>query len=79
MKNSLNIETLEINKTLTIEEQNTFRMKFKPLLKLEGLISLCLEEEELYVEFDQSRFKLDSFKITLVEMGLPLKFEAILA
>jgi len=77
MKNSFNIETLETIRTLTLEEQNTFRIKFKPLLKIKGIKSLCLEAEELFVEFNPTEFNLDSFKIRLVEMGIPMKLEAI--
>lgn len=78
MKDSFNVEILKPIKTLTTEEQNTFRLKFKPLLKLEGIKSLCLEAEELYVEFDPTLFNLDSFKFILIETGFPLELDAVL-
>jgi hypothetical protein len=78
MKNSFNLEILKPIKSLTTEEQNSFRLKFKPLLKLGGLMSLCLEAEELYVEFDPALFKLDSFKFILIEAGFPLELDAVL-
>jgi hypothetical protein len=79
MKNSFNVEILKTNKTLTTEEQNTFRLIFQPLLKLEGIISLCLEEEELFVEFDPTLIKLDSFKFMLIEAEFPLESETLMA
>ncbi len=78
MKNSFNLEILKTNKTLTTEEQNTFRLKLKPLLKLDGIMSLCLEAKELYVEFDPALFNLDSFKQTLIKTGFPLELDAVL-
>ena len=78
MKDSFKVEILKPIKTLTTKEQNTFRLKFKPLLKLEGIMSLCLEAQELYVEFDPALFKLDSFKIILKKAGFPLKLDPVL-
>jgi len=78
MKNSFNLEILKTNKTLTKEEQNTFRLKFKPLLELDGIMSLCLEAKELYVEFDPALSNLDSFKQTLIETGFPLELDVVL-
>ncbi len=79
MKNSFKLEILKTNKTLITEEQNTFRQKFKPLLKVYGIISLCLESEYLYVEYNPELFKLDSFKLNILNMGFPLKLDAVLA
>ena len=78
MKNSFNSKTLKTNKTLTTEEQNIFRQKFKPLLKVDGIISLCLEAENLYVEYNPVSFKLDFFKLNILDMGFPLKLDAVL-
>lgn len=77
MKNSLNLEILKTNKKLTIEEQNTFRQKLKPLLNVSGIMALCLEDKELYVEFNPTLFKLDSFKQSLMKAGFPLELNAV--
>lgn len=79
MKNSFSIETLKTNKTLTTEEQNIFRQKFKPLLKVDGIISICIEADGLYVEYNPLSFKLDSFKLNILKMGFPLELDAVLA
>ncbi|MDX1828849.1 MAG: hypothetical protein R3342_04805 [Lutibacter sp.] len=78
MKNLFKLEILETNKTLTLEEQNDFRLKFKPLLKIAGIQSLCLEQNELYIEFDPIMFNKASFKHILNEMAFPLKLNKIL-
>ena len=75
MKNLFKLEVLKTNKTLTAKEQNDFRLKFKPLLNIDGVSSLCLEEEELYIEYDPKFFNLDSFKDILTDAGFPLKYE----
>ena len=77
MKNSFNLEILKINKNLTAEEQKTFRQKFEPLLDTPGIMALCLEAQELYVEFNPILFNLDSFKLLLIELGFPLKLELV--
>lgn len=76
MKNSFKLEILKTNRTLTTEEQNAFRLKFKPFLNIEGVISLCLEKEHLYIEYDPITYNLDSFKEILTAVGYPLENEA---
>lgn len=75
MKNLFKLEVLKTNKTLTAKEQNAFRLKFKPFLNIDGVLSLCLEEEYLYIEYDPKSFNLDSFKDILTDAGFPLKYE----
>ncbi len=75
MKNSFNLKILKTNKTLTTEKQNAFRLKLQPLLKLDGIMSICLEAEELYVEFNPVSFNLDSLKLILKDIGFPLEHE----
>ena len=78
MKNSFNLEVLKTNKILTTEEQRNFLLKFKPFLNIAGIISLCLEEETLYIEYDPISFNLNSFKEILTAVEFPLKYENIL-
>lgn len=72
MKNSFNLEVLKTSKTLTTEQQRSFRIKLKPLLGQDGVISLCLEADELYIEFDSAFFNLSSFRDILKDVGFPL-------
>ncbi len=75
MKNLFKLEVLKTNETLTAKEQNDFRLKFKPFLNIDGVSSLCLEEEHLYIENDPKSFNLDSFKDILTDAGFPLNYE----
>lgn len=77
MKNLFKLEILKTNKSLTTDEQDSFRLKLKPLLTLEGIMSLCLEKKKLYVEFNPALFNMDSFKHTLLQAGFPLKFNPV--
>lgn len=77
MKNSFNLEIVKTSKKLTTEEQNTFRQKLKPLLNVSGVMALCLEDKELYVEFNPTLFNLDSFKQNLKVAGFPLALDAV--
>lgn len=78
MKNSHSIETLKTSRSLKTEEQNSFRLKFEPLLRLTGIITLCLEGNELYVEYNPEMFNLDSFKSLVLDMGFPLELDEVL-
>jgi len=77
MNDSSNVAILKTNKKLTAEEQETFRRKFKPLVNISGIMSLCIEANELNVEYNSTQFNLDSFKLLLVELGFPLKLEVV--
>ncbi|WJJ96419.1 hypothetical protein [Algibacter luteus] len=77
MKDSFKLEILKTNKELTTEEQETFREEFKPLLNQTGIMALCLEAKELYIEFNPTLLNLDSFKLKLIELGFPVKREAV--
>ncbi len=75
MENSFKLEVLKTNKTLTTEEQSNFRVKFKPFLNIDGVISICMDEEHLYIEYDPLAFNLESFKEILKAVGFPLEHE----
>lgn len=75
MKNLFKLEVLKTTKILTTEEQRNFRLKFKPFLNIAGIISLCLEEKHLYIEYDPISFNLDSFKEIITAVGFPLEHE----
>jgi hypothetical protein len=79
MKNTFNLEVINTGRMLTSEEQQKFRLRLNELLKLEGLISMCLDADSLYVEFNPQLFSLGSFKSVLSDIGFPLKHELKLA
>lgn len=72
MKNSFSLEIISTERNLTQEEQLDFRKQLRNLLKLEGVISMCLEKRELYIEYDPSKFNLFPFKQVLGSIGFPV-------
>lgn len=73
MKRSFKLKVLKSSKTLTEKEQEAFRLKFKPLLNLNGIISLCIEAKDIFVEFNAKVLNLEAFKQILIENGFPLE------
>jgi len=72
MKNTFRLEVLNTERVLTNDEQHTFRMKLKHLLKMDGILRLCLDDENLYVEIEPGVFNLDAFKSILTNIGFPV-------
>jgi len=72
MKNTFRLEVLNTERVLTNDEQHAFRMKLKHLLKMDGIISLYLDDENLYVEIEPGVFNLDAFKLILTNIGFPV-------
>ena len=75
MKILNSIEILKTERTLNADELKKFRLKFKSLLKFKGIISLCLEENELYIEYNATLFNSETFKNLLLEQGFPLELQ----
>lgn len=66
------LEIINTFRTLSESEQNIIRKKLNHLLNFDGLISLCLESKELYIEFDPITFNIDVLKLVLSDIGFPL-------
>lgn len=66
------LEIISTFRTLSEKEQTIIKGQLNHLKKLDGLISMCLESTELYVEFDPEKFNLAVFKLTLSDIGFPL-------
>jgi len=79
MKNTFRLEVMSTERALTEKEQNEFREQLEHLMKLNGIISMCLEAENLYVEFKPDIFNLESFKLVLTDIGFPLERNVKLA
>ena len=79
MENTFKLEVINTGSVLTSDEQKYFRTQLKQLLILDGLISMCLEAERLYIEFNPQQFSLGSFKSVLSDIGFPLKHDLKLA
>ncbi len=52
MKGSFNLEIINTKNTLSNNQQAYFRDRLKPLLKKEGIISICLDDSSLFIEYN---------------------------
>lgn len=77
MEQSFNLKIFKTYKALSMKEQGAFRLKFKKFLNLDGIISLCLEEQHLYVEFNPDILNINSFKNILKDVGFPLESNSV--
>lgn len=77
MKTLFNLESLKTNKSPTIKEQNSFRLKLKHLLAFDRIISLCIDEKNLYAAFKPTLFNLDLFKQNLLNNVFPLRLNPV--
>ena len=75
MKNSNGFEIVKTNKNLTNSEQNNLRDLLRPLLNKEGIISMCLDNKSLFVEFNPEILTVNSIYELLEEKGFPVGFE----
>jgi len=73
MKNSFKLEIIQTRRKLENHELLHYRERLSHLLILGGIVSMCLEDNELYVEYNPNKFNLESFKAVLSDIGFPLK------
>ncbi|PLW96107.1 MAG: hypothetical protein C0591_09545 [Marinilabiliales bacterium] len=76
MKNLFKLEIISTTKVLNKEEQALLRNTLKPILKWQSIKSMCLEEKELFIEYNPDLFNLESFKMVLIDIGFPLIAES---
>ncbi len=79
MKNTFRLEVMNTERVLTQNEQQAYRMQLKHLMKIDGIISLCLDNKNLYVEIEPDIFNLDAFKLILTNIGFPVARDVKLA
>lgn len=73
MKNQNNIERIIADSKLTEENQIDLRNRLKPLAGLSGIESICLDNEELFIEYNPIQQNRDSIIAELRKTGFPSK------
>jgi hypothetical protein len=73
MKNPNSLQIIKTASSLTENEQNIVRARLKALLEKDGIISMCLDDENLYVEYNPNRHSVGSLKFRLKEAGFPME------
>lgn len=62
------IKTISV---LTEKEQSDCRVLLKDMLKQQGIISLCLDKENLFVEYDPEILNLENILQMMENVGFP--------
>jgi len=73
MKKFNQLEIIHTRHLLSPKQQEQMRCRLQQLLKVTGIISLCLDSQMLYVEYSDEFQDPGSLKRMLREIGFPLK------
>ncbi len=73
MKRFNQLEVIHSRHLLSLKQQEQMRCRLQQLLKVTGIVSLCLDSQVLFVEYSDEFQDPGSIKRLLLEMGFPLK------
>ncbi len=73
MDNQNSLKIVKVEKALSEDEQKDYRLKLAGLAKVAGIISICLESEELYLEYDPYKCSIEFIQAELEKIGFPTK------
>jgi hypothetical protein len=73
MKNLNQLEVIHTRRLLNPKQQEQFRCRLKQLLKVTGIISLCLDSRSLFVEYSEEFQDVRTIKRLLRDIGFPIK------
>ncbi len=75
MKKINSFQIIKTNTVLTEEEQSGCRELLKDMLKQKGIISLCLDKEDLFVEYNPEILNVERIFLMLENIGFPTNKE----
>lgn len=75
MKKANSSQIIKISTVLTEEEQSDCRELLKDTLKQQGIISLCLDKEYLFVEYNPEILNTEKIFLMLEDVGFPVDKE----
>lgn len=75
MKKANSFQIIKISTVLTEEEQSDCRELLKDTLKQQGIISLCLDKEYLFVEYNPEILNTEKIFLMLEDVGFPVDKE----
>lgn len=73
MRKSNNLEVISTKYILSQYQQAHYRDRLKPLLKNEGIISMCLEDRSLFIEYSEDILNITSIRELLLDINFPIK------
>lgn len=75
MKKSNQIQIVTTSKILSEIELNKYRTLLKSVLEQKGIISLCLDVKNLFVEYNPEIWNTEKIYAVLEEAGFPVAYE----
>lgn len=79
MKNSNQFKIIETSRELSEQEQSDCKELLKGVLQQKGIISLCLDNKSLFVEYNSEELDTEKIYDILDEAGFPVAFEISMA
>jgi hypothetical protein len=77
MKKSNNLEVINTKHVLSQNQQVYHRNRLRQLLKIEGIISMCLDHRSLFVEYTEDTLNVITIRDLLSDIGFPMKEQLI--
>jgi hypothetical protein len=71
MKKKNSFQIIKTSTVLTEKEQNDCRVVLKDALKQRGIISLCLDNQYLFVEYNPEFLNTEKIFLMLEDIGFP--------
>lgn len=77
MKKSNNLEVINTKHVLSQNQQAYHRDRLRRLLKIEGIISMCLDHRSLFVEYTEDILNVITIRVLLSDIGFPMKEQLV--
>lgn len=77
MKKSNSVEIIDTKFILSQKQQVRYRDRLKQLVKNVGIISICLDNESLYIEYTEDILNKASIRELLLDINFPMKKQLI--
>ena len=77
MRTSNNLQVINTKNILSQNQQIRYRYRLKQMLKNEGIISLCLEDRSLFIEYRGDVINMATIRDFLSAINFPLKEQLI--
>lgn len=77
MRKSNNLEVINTKHVLSQNQQEYHRDRLRRLLKIEGIISMCLDHRSLFVEYTEDILNVITIRDLLSDIGFPMKEQLI--
>jgi len=76
MENQYRIKRVYVNKKLTETEQKVWRLKLKSMVELTGIVSICLDDEVMFIEYNPILIQGNSIIKELKRINYPMRGSA---